>query len=264
MTQRRGAVVRGPGPVWPGFDSMTRALPAFGGWSATAESPAFAPASLVEAARRFREPVALVQDPASGAVGVGFGGQGVAGDPAATGAWPLLASLSPLYPEWLGDRSFTDTHGLRFPYVAGAMANGISTARLVAEMGAAGFLGFFGAAGLAYDRIVAGLDEIERLLPDPAMAWGANLIHSPTEPDLERAAADLFVKRGVKRVSASAFMKLTPSVVRYAAAACGSSPTAASTASTTSSPRSAGPRSPATSWSPRRIACWRPWSPKAP
>jgi len=38
--------------------------------------------------------------------------------------------------------------GTRFPYVAGAMANGNCTARIVIEMGRAGMLGFVGAAGL--------------------------------------------------------------------------------------------------------------------
>ena len=40
---------------------------------------------------------------------------------------PADCLLPPLYPEWLGGRSFTEAHGLRFPYVAGAMANGIAT-----------------------------------------------------------------------------------------------------------------------------------------
>lgn len=194
---------------------MNSALPALGGWLPGQEAPIFDPGQLVVAARRFREPACIVQDPATGAVGVGLGGRlTAAGDQ----SWPLLSTLSPLYPEWLGDRSFGEVHGPRFPYVAGAMANGIATAELVAEMAAAGFLGFFGAAGLAFDRVEAGLDEIARRLPDPSLPWGSNLIHSPQEPDLERAVADLYVARGVKKVSASAYMKLTPAIVRYAAA----------------------------------------------
>ena len=38
---------------------------------------------------------------------------------------------------------------------------------------------------------------------------GSNLIHSPNEPDLEAAVANLYIRRGVKRVSASAYMNLT-------------------------------------------------------
>ncbi len=194
---------------------MSSAIPAVGGWQPSTAAPRFAGAALAEAARQFRQTAFVVQDPRTGAVGVGLGGLTT---PSGAGAWPLLSSLSPLYPEWLGSRAFTTSHGLRFSYVAGAMANGIATARLVAEMATAGCLGFFGAAGLAFSRVEAGLDEVARLLPDPRLPWGSNLIHSPQEPDLERAVADLYVQRGVKRVSASAYMKLTPAIVRYAAA----------------------------------------------
>ena len=34
--------------------------------------------------------------------------------------------LPPVYPEWLGDRTFQESHGVRFPYVMGSMANGIA------------------------------------------------------------------------------------------------------------------------------------------
>lgn len=195
---------------------MSSALPAIGGWQPANAAPCFAGPGLAHAARQCRQPAFVLQDPQTGAVGVGLGGAAV--PQGAAGCWPLLSTLSPLYPEWLGSRDFTATHGLRFAYVAGAMANGIATARLVAEMATAGCLGFFGAAGLAFGRVQEGLDEIARLLPDPALPWGSNLIHSPQEPDLERAVADLYVQRGVKRVSASAYMKLTPAIVRYAAA----------------------------------------------
>src|SRR5262245_3265920 len=38
----------------------------------------------------------------------------------------LVGWLPPLYPEWLGDRSFAEAHGIRFPYATGSMANGIA------------------------------------------------------------------------------------------------------------------------------------------
>ena len=49
------------------------------------------------------------------------------------------------------------------------------------------------------------------------MAWGANLIHSPSEPELEARVTEVYLRRGVVRVEASAFMALTPNVVRFAA-----------------------------------------------
>lgn len=128
-----------------------------------------------------------------------------------------VATLLGVYPERLGDRSFLEAHGVRFPYCTGSMANGIATTRLVTEVARAGMLGFFGAAGLQFDRVSQAIDELMANL-GATHAWGVNLIHSPNEPALEAAIADLLVARGVTRVEASAFMALTPSVVRYACA----------------------------------------------
>ena len=42
-----------------------------------------------------------------------------------------------------------------------------------------------------------------------------NLIHSPFDASLERGNVDLFLRRGVRVVEASAFMNLTEHIVRY-------------------------------------------------
>ncbi|WP_233355872.1 PfaD family polyunsaturated fatty acid/polyketide biosynthesis protein [Henriciella litoralis] len=120
-----------------------------------------------------------------------------------------------MFPEFLGDHGFTQTHGCRFAYIVGEMARGIATPRMVVEAVRAGLVGFYGSAGLKPETIAAGLDEIEAGLGKGAPAWGANLIHSPQQPGYERAIVDLFLARGVARVSASAFMQLSPEIVRY-------------------------------------------------
>ncbi len=188
--------------------------------------PAFSPEHLLAAIPRFREPAHVLREGPQGRVGVGLeghvhsvppeGGQrnaGTNGQP----SFPWLATMPALFPEWLGDRSFLEVHGVRFPYVAGAMANGIATTQMVIAMARAGMLGFFGSAGLPIERVEKALDEIEAALGTDGPAWGSNLIHSPNEPRLEEAVVDLYLRRGVRRVSASAYMKLTPMVVRYAA-----------------------------------------------
>lgn len=126
--------------------------------------------------------------------------------------------LPPVFPEWLGDRGFTATHGVRFAYVVGEMARGIATPGMVVAAAKAGLLGFYGSAGLPLHEVRAGIDKIKAALPAPDSAWGANLIHSPQQPGMERAVVDLFLETGVKRVSASAFMQLSPEVVRFSAA----------------------------------------------
>ena len=127
-------------------------------------------------------------------------------------ALPLVAYVGPLAPQDLGDPAFRSAHGLRYAYVAGAMANGIGSADLVEAMGRAGMLGFFGAAGLGLDRIENAIDRLKSLKDVP---FGFNLIHSPGEPALESATADLYLRRGIRLVSASAFLDLTLPLVRY-------------------------------------------------
>ncbi len=125
-----------------------------------------------------------------------------------------LGTLAPLYPEWLGDRRFAEIHGCRFPYVVGEMARGVASVAMVIAASRAGFLGFFGAAGIAPAKVTEAVREIARA--SEGRPWGSNLIHSPNEPELERAMVDVYLGENVRRVSASAFMALTPQVVRYA------------------------------------------------
>ncbi len=184
------------------------------------EGARFDSAGIAQAIQAFREPVHVLLHAETGAIGVGLGETTGQSQPHG-----ILATLPALYPEWLGDRSFQEAHGVRFPYVTGAMANGIATTRLVIAMAHAEMLGFFGAAGLGFDRVSQAIDELTQALgrgvnPDGSespLKWGVNLIHSPQEPSLEARVADLLVERGVARVEASAFMALTPSIVRYAA-----------------------------------------------
>lgn len=190
-------------------------LTTIGGWREGPSAPYFATRDLPAAVARVRETAHVVRERADGRVGVAFAGE-VVPTAASNGHYPLLATLPALYPEWLGDRSFQETHRLRFPYVTGAMANGIATPALVVAAARAGMLGIFGSAGLAPDQVESGLDEIERSLAGTGLPWGSNLIHSPNEPDLEDQVVEIYLRRDVRRVCASAYMDLTPSLVRFA------------------------------------------------
>jgi PfaD family protein len=126
---------------------------------------------------------------------------------------PLAAYLPPLPPERLGDDRFRRRYGLRFAYVAGAMANGITSVEMVEAAGKNGMIGFFGAAGLSPRRIEDAIDRIRSALAD--RPYGFNLIHSPYEPDLEAATVDLYLRREIRCISASAYLRLTPPLVHY-------------------------------------------------
>ncbi len=123
------------------------------------------------------------------------------------------ASAPALLPEMLGDPEFLREHGVRYAYATGAMANGIASEALVEAGAKAGLLSFFGAAGLPPARVEAAIDRLEKSIAD--LPRGFNLIHSPSETDLENAVCDLYLRRGVRLVEASAFMGLTPAIVRY-------------------------------------------------
>ncbi len=127
-----------------------------------------------------------------------------------------IGTLPAIYPEWLGSQSFLARHQTRFPYIVGEMANGIATAEMVIAAVNAGMMGFFGAAGLVPERVEASIHKIQQALTPQQINWGANLIHSPNEPAIEAAVVALYLKLGVRRVSASAYMSLSPHIVHYA------------------------------------------------
>lgn len=177
----------------------------------TSATAGFDPSLILEMAQKCREPLYIVRN-REGRLGASTRPP----DFIAEGLEPV-ATLPPLYPEWLGDRGFQETHGCRFAYVAGEMARGIATPAMAVAAARAGLLGFYGSAGLSPQRVEEGIAEIRAALGPQASGWGANLIHSPNDPALETAVCRLFLQQGVRRVSASAFMALTPSVVELAA-----------------------------------------------
>lgn len=145
--------------------------------------------------------------------------------------YQLLANLPPVYPEWLGGSLFCQAHSVRFPYVAGAMANGIAGVDLVEAMARAKMLSFYGAAGLSLDRIKRDIAQLKDRLLLPAISasthafpWGVNLIHAPHDPLLELESVRFFLEQRIAYVSASAYMALTLPVVWYSVAGLSVSP----------------------------------------
>ena len=132
--------------------------------------------------------------------------------PGATGSLPVLAHLPAAPPGFLGDRSFRDDYEVSLAYVAGAMANGIASVELVTALARARILSFFGAAGLTIEEVARALD---RLAPLGELPYGVNLIHAPGEPRVERDLVDLVLARGVRAAEASAFLELTPAIVKF-------------------------------------------------
>ncbi|HOT92544.1 MAG TPA: PfaD family polyunsaturated fatty acid/polyketide biosynthesis protein [Anaerolineae bacterium] len=128
----------------------------------------------------------------------------------------VLAIVPPVRAQHLGDAGFRTAHGLQYAYMAGSMANAISSVEMVIALGKAGMLGSFGAGGVLPERLEAAILRIQEALPHGPYAF--NLIHSPNEPALERRAMELYLHYGVRVIEASAYLTLTPYVVQYRAA----------------------------------------------
>ncbi len=118
-----------------------------------------------------------------------------------------------LLPENLGDKDFKKRHNIKYAYIAGAMANGISSVKMVKAMANNGMAGFFGAGGLPVGKIEKAILELKNTLK--SKTFGFNFIHSPSDPDHEMAVASLYLKHGINLVSAAAFMRMTLALVYY-------------------------------------------------
>lgn len=167
--------------------------------------------ALQSALRALRQPFFVVDD--GGQPAVAFDGLLATRSSPGDAGRRLLAWVPACPVEALGDASFKADHGLRYAYVTGAMANGIASAEIVEQMAGAGMLGFFGAAGLALEEVEGALVRLQSNLS--GRPFGSNFIHSPHEPALEAALADLYTRRGLGLVEASAFLELTLPIVRY-------------------------------------------------
>ncbi len=124
-----------------------------------------------------------------------------------------IAFLPGIGLENLGDTLFKKRHGLTYPYVAGAMANGISSAQMVKTMAKNGMVGFLGAGGLSLEKIEENILELKQSLQDKP--FGFNLIHSLEDSAHEMATVKLYLKHQIRLISAAAFMRMTLPLVYY-------------------------------------------------
>jgi trans-AT polyketide synthase/acyltransferase/oxidoreductase domain-containing protein len=133
--------------------------------------------------------------------------------PAIPPGTPLIGFAPPLLPSDLGDATFKSDLGLKYAYIVGAMANGITSVDMVAAAGRGGMVGFFGAGGLCLDQIKAAIDRLQSM--QSTFPFGFNLIHSPNDMRLEMETVALYLQKGIRLVSASAYLGLTLPLVYY-------------------------------------------------
>jgi trans-AT polyketide synthase, acyltransferase and oxidoreductase domains len=115
--------------------------------------------------QEIRQPLHLIQDNQAFSIGVLEDGLLQDISHQYRGKFKPIGTLPPLYPERLGSSHFLAAHGARFPYVVGAMANGITTAEMVIAASRAGCMAFFGAAGLAAEKVLDNIVYIQSQMP---------------------------------------------------------------------------------------------------
>ena len=116
----------------------------------------------------------------------------------------------------LGNPSFLEFYGVKYAYMTGAMAQGIASEEMVISLGKANILSSFGAGGLSPARIETAIHKIKQALQHKSFAF--NLLHSPSEPAIERRSIDLYLQHQIRIIEASAFLDLSDNIVYYRAA----------------------------------------------
>jgi trans-AT polyketide synthase/acyltransferase/oxidoreductase domain-containing protein len=198
--------------------SSTKSIASISGWWLPAEDGRLEDGRYALEAALLRVHKALYIVERDGALAVSHDGRALlqspsdAREPPVDGS-PLMAYVPALPPAGLGSRLFRERYGLRYAYVMGAMAHGITSVEMVTAAGQAGMIAFFGAAGMSPADIDNAIHRIQSALGD--RPYGFNLIHSPHEPDHEAAVVDLYLRRGVRCISASAYLRLTQPLVLY-------------------------------------------------
>ncbi len=186
-------------------------------WKGSFDCISFDQASIKDKLLTLDKPCFIVK--ADAKIGVTNKGYLSLADNRTTAQVELLTFVPPIQIQQLGDPSFLSFHGVKYAYVTGAMAGGIASEEMVIALGKEQILSSFGAGGLSPERLEAAINRIQQALPQGPYAF--NLIHSPSEPAIERRAVDLYLKYQVRTVEASAFLDLTPNIVYYRAAGLG-------------------------------------------
>ena len=127
---------------------------------------------------------------------------------------PFPGNARTIDPGRLGHSEFRAEYGVKYAYTAGAMYKAIASEALVVALAKAGLIGYFGTGGLTVARIDTAIESIKSQVTE-SQSFGMNLLHNPGQPDLESQTVDLFFSRGIRFVEASAYMEVTPNVVRY-------------------------------------------------
>lgn len=127
---------------------------------------------------------------------------------------PLPAQPGPVGASRLGSAAFRRAHGVRLAYYAGSMYRGISSPDMVVALAKAGLLGFLGTGGLSLEQVERAIESVRSRL-GAGSTYGVNLLCNYADPGREERLVDLYLAHGIRTVEASAYLRVTPGLVRY-------------------------------------------------
>ncbi len=129
---------------------------------------------------------------------------------------PAEAGKSSITAVSLGNEEFKRDYQLKYAYLAGGMYRGISSKEMVVKLAEKGMMGFFGTGGLNIAHVEDAILSIQHELRDGG-SFGINVVHNMKHTDSEEKMIDLLLKHGVQNLEASAFLTVTPALVRFRA-----------------------------------------------
>ncbi|WP_152378748.1 ACP S-malonyltransferase [Paenibacillus brasilensis] len=114
----------------------------------------------------------------------------------------------------LGNPEFKNEYNLKYAYLTGGMHYGIASEDMVIKIGKSGMMGFLGTHGMELPQIDEAIRQIQKNLNE-GQAYGVNLFHNPADPEREEKLVDLYLALRVKVIEASAFLTVTPALIKY-------------------------------------------------
>lgn len=125
-----------------------------------------------------------------------------------------VENTSLLAAQYLGCDEFKKDYNLKYAYLAGGMYRGISSKEMIIKLAKNGMMGFLGTGELSIDKIRDDIGYIQRNLASYE-PYGVNLTYNYSNPDVEDKIVGVLLETGIKCIEVSAYMSLTPAIVRY-------------------------------------------------
>ena len=116
----------------------------------------------------------------------------------------------------LGSQQFLSDYNVLYPYVAGSMCNGISSAQLVIKMAQSGFLAFLGSYGLSITEIKTLIKSCKRELQHN-QSFGVNIHYGTGNVAYHQQLISLCLNLSVSCIELSGFDQVNRELVKYRA-----------------------------------------------